>query len=89
MQNLRSFFAQKNVPFIFCSNEPAAMEETQDAIIASGDGFRYTFCKHRGTFVSLVINGVEQLESPMELTMFRAPIDNERKIKHLWTNHVT
>ena len=68
------------------SSEPAAIEETKDAIVASGDGFRYTFCMHRGTFVSLVIDGVEQLESPMALTLFRAPIDNERKIKHLWTN---
>ena len=81
---------QHPLPFIPAEKEmcdlPAAMEETEDAIIATGDGFRYTFCKHRGTFVSLVIQDVEQLESPMELTMFRAPIDNERKIKHLWTN---
>ncbi len=65
---------------------PAHMEENDRQIIATGEGFRYVFSKHDGTFVSLAVDGKEQLESPMELTLFRAPIDNERKIKHLWTN---
>jgi len=65
---------------------PLQLEETEKEIIARGDGFRYVFSKRRGSFTSIVINGTEQLSGPMELTLFRAPIDNERKIKHLWTN---
>ena len=81
---------QHPLPFIraekqLCT-EPAAMEETEKEIIATGEGFRYVFSRLDGTFVSLRIGGTEQLASPMALTLFRAPIDNERKIKHLWTN---
>ena len=65
---------------------PARIEEDARQIVASGEHFRYVFSKHDGTFVSLAVDGKEQLESPMALTLFRAPIDNERKIKHLWTN---
>ena len=81
---------QHPLPFIPAKKQlcdlPAVMEETEHTIIATGEHFRYTFHKRAGTFVSIVIDGVEQLESPMALTLFRAPIDNERKIKHLWTN---
>lgn len=81
---------QHPLPFVAAeatvNTAPAAMAEDEKNIVASGEGFRYVFSKQDGTFVSLVINGTEQLESPMALTLFRAPIDNERKIKHLWTN---
>ena len=75
---------------------PKVVPETTDApaklrregldIIAEGEGFRYTFSCHYGTFTSLVVNGREQLDSPMVLTAFRAPTDNDRNIRQLWTN---
>lgn len=55
----------------------AALEETEREIIASGETFKYTFSKIHGTFTSLIVNGEEQLASPMRLTTLRAPIDNE------------
>lgn len=61
-----------------------ALEEDNRYIVAKGDGFRYTFCKHTGAFVSLELDGKEQLASPMRLTAFRAPTDNDRRVKLRW-----
>ncbi len=58
--------------------------ETDTEIIYSGDGFEYVFSKKYGTIVSAVKNGVEVITEPLKLSVFRAPIDNERKKKHDW-----
>ena len=62
----------------------ARITETEDAFIASGDGFRYTVSKHYGQLTSILKNGVEQLTDRVRLTAMRAPIDNERRIKGIW-----
>ena len=49
-----------------------------------GENFSYGICKHTGKLVSIVKDGVEQLIAPVELTVFRAPIDNERFIVEKW-----
>ena len=67
------------------NSAPAAvLTEDEKNITVTGEGFVYTFSKHLGTFVSLKVNGQERLASPMELSAFRAPIDNERKVKVHW-----
>lgn len=58
--------------------------ETEHSFIAQGDNFRYTICKHTGKIVSIIKKGVEQLTSPVELTVMRAPTDNERKMYNKW-----
>ena len=63
---------------------PAILEETDREIIASGDGFRYRFSKHSGTFTSMELNGEEQLAAPLRLSTFRAPTDNDRRVKKFW-----
>lgn len=63
---------------------PAALTEDETAITAEGEGFRYTFCKHYGTFVSICRDGQELLAAPLRLSAFRAPTDNERKVKKQW-----
>ena len=67
------------------SDTPARMREEGLDIIAEGDGFRYIFSKHYGNFTSLIVNGKEQLTGKLHLTAFRAPTDNDRKIKEMWT----
>lgn len=62
----------------------AKLEETALEIIASGDRFRYTFSKHYGVFTDLEVDGKHLIDSPMRLTTFRAPIDNERIPKMKW-----
>jgi len=64
---------------------PAALREEGLNIIAEGENFRYTFSKHYGNFTSLIVNGREQLAGKMRLTAFRAPTDNDRKVKEMWT----
>ncbi len=62
----------------------ATLSEDEACIYAEGDGFRYTFSKHYGTFESLLVDGEEQLFRKMELTAHRAPTDNDRNIQFRW-----
>ncbi|MCI8590297.1 MAG: glycoside hydrolase family 2 [Clostridiales bacterium] len=55
-------------------------------IYADGEGFSYRFNKQEGTFESLSIGGEEQLNAPVRLTCFRAPIDNEKEMLPRWAN---
>ena len=64
--------------------QPADMREEGLDIIAEGDGFRYTFSRHYGCFTSMCINGKEQLAGKMHLSVFRAPLDNERRVRKHW-----
>ena len=69
------------------SAKPAASMTLRGTdILIEGKGFSYVFSKHYGTFTSLSVNGVEQLCDKMTLTAFRAPTDNDRKIKEYWAN---
>jgi len=75
-----------NVPTIAVGEckKLAVLEENDKQIVAKGENFEYTITKFYGTFTSIKVNGNELLDSPMLLTTFRAPIDNERKDKQLW-----
>ena len=64
--------------------EEAKVTETENSFVVIGDDFSYTICKHTGKLVSIVKDGVEQLIAPVELTVFRAPIDSERFIVEKW-----
>ena len=64
--------------------EPAVLKEEGDNIVAEGADFRYTFSRHYGKLVSIRRGGRELLAAPMGLSAFRAPIDNERKVKKYW-----
>ena len=66
----------------------AALEEKEHEIIISGDGFRYTFSKLYGNFTDLEVNGKHLIEDRMKLSIFRAPIDNERPFKNMWIRNV-
>lgn len=65
-------------------SQPAVLIEDETAITAKGEHFEYVFSKHYGTFVSIKIHGREILAAPMRLSAFRAPTDNERRIKRHW-----
>ena len=66
----------------------AKLEETPLEIIATGDNFRYTFSKHYGVLTDLEVNGKHLIDSPIHLTTFRAPTDNERTVKNKWIRNV-
>ena len=78
---------QHSLPYqqIEIAQTPAAkLTEADDSIIAEGANFRYAFSKHYGTFVSLLVNGREQLAGKPVLTAHRAPTDNDRNIQFRW-----
>lgn len=70
------------------SGDLAGYTEDKHTIVFEGEGFKYTFSKDIGTFVSLIKNGEEQIKAPLKISAIRALIDNERyfKGKWYWTN---
>ncbi len=67
---------------------PAAVPyEEGEFIRYRGENFEYKFSKLYGNFVSLVMNGEEQLAGKIALTAWRAPTDNERSVKLKWGNY--
>ena len=53
-------------------------------VYARGDGFEYSFSKQYGNFDSIVIDGKELLADVIRLTVWRAPVDNDRNIRKHW-----
>lgn len=60
----------------------AEIVQNGEIAVISGDGFRYEFNTHYGFIKS--INGLTT--SPMQLSVWRAPTDNDRYIKTAWYN---
>ncbi len=58
--------------------------ETDDEIIVSGNNFCYTYSKRRGIFDTLKRGEEQLLDRPMEYNIWRAPTDNDRKIRLKW-----
>ena len=58
--------------------------EDQSFIVFNGSDYEYRFSKGLGTFVSIIRNGKERITSPIRLTAWRAPTDNDRYIKQKW-----
>ena len=63
---------------------PVDLEETGDAVVLTGEKFRYVFNKHTGLFDSLVWQNRNYLEKPMGWNLYRAPTDNDQYIRHQW-----
>lgn len=60
------------------------VEETDLEIRVAGKDFTYRLTKRTGMFDSMVLGGKELLDKPMEINIWRAPTDNDRKIKLEW-----
>ncbi|MFA6948339.1 MAG: glycoside hydrolase family 2 TIM barrel-domain containing protein, partial [Eubacteriales bacterium] len=67
------------------SNTVNAVENGDTITISAGDT-EYVFDKHHGKLTNIRDNGMEMLVSPLELTAWRAPTDNDRNIRHEWQN---
>ena len=59
-------------------------KEDDRNIYASGNNFSYVFDKLYGNFKSMIVNGQEQLLDAIKLTVWRAPTDNDRRIRYDW-----
>ncbi len=65
-------------------SELSDYEEQEEFIRFYGDGYEYLFSKHYASFVSIKVDGEEQLAERMHLSAWRAMVDNDRRIWHRW-----
>ena len=67
-------------------NTPVCVEEKGSIRVTAGDK-EYTFAtlgEHRGLLISAKKDGLEILAAPIRPNVWRAPTDNDRKIKEKW-----
>lgn len=62
---------------------PLVVENDTSVRLIAGDTV-YTVNKENGLLVSINDNGKEMLDAPLMPTVWRAPTDNDREIKHKW-----
>ena len=60
------------------------VSETEKQLMISGSTFEYVYSKLYGVFDQLTVNGRDMLDRPMELNVWRAPVDNDMYIKTEW-----
>ena len=70
----------------FCRAGGAVLSVAEDdlTICVRGGDFAYTFSKLTGLWNSLISQGREVLDRPMEMNLWRAPTDNDRNIRLEW-----
>lgn len=71
-------------PIVNLSEGNVNIEECEKEIHITTNSTVYVFSKLYGTISSINKNGQELLASPLQLTVWRAPTDNDRKIKSKW-----
>ncbi len=58
--------------------------ENEISITLIGNGFEYVYSKRRGCFDSFIVNGIKVNRTQLEWNIWRAPTDNDRKIRVQW-----
>ena len=53
------------------------LQQDEQSVTVSGDGFRYRFDARTGALVSMQADGQELLREPLSLNVWRAPLSNE------------
>lgn len=64
--------------------ETVQVSETDRFLLIQTERFSYVYNKLSGLFEQLRVAGEERLDAPMEVNIWRAPVDNDRNIKHEW-----
>lgn len=62
--------------------DPVSIRELDNEYVIEGRNYSYQISKYTALPIHMIRQGVEQLMAPVELSVWRAPIDNERKIKN-------
>lgn len=63
-----------------------SVSETDRILQIQTNGCSYVYDKFSGLFRQISIGGADQLDAPMEWNIWRAPTDNDRRIKVDWIN---
>lgn len=66
------------------TTELTVEESDRFFVIRGGQQFTYVFNRLTGLFERLNVKGTEVMDRPMELNIWRAPTDNDRKLKLEW-----
>ena len=64
--------------------EKADFFEDNERIFVKTKDCEYVFNRHYGTIESIVKDGREILKSPVRLSVWRAPTDNDRRVEEKW-----
>lgn len=78
---------QNCVKMLECTDDSHAhieFLENDYFLILKGDCFQYTFNKKTGIFEKMQFDGMEILDHPMSVNIWRAPTDNDRTLKLKW-----
>ncbi len=65
-------------------SKAVSTKETDEFVFIFGEMFQYVFDKKTGLFTKLEYAGMNQIEKPMEVNIWRAPTDNDMYIKLEW-----
>ena len=60
------------------------ISETERYIIISGYNFRYMYNQTSACFDEIVVRNQSILKNPMQINIWRAPTDNDRKVRRQW-----
>ena len=63
---------------------PTAISELDNSFVVKTDTLEYEISKHTATPIAIFKDGENQLTEPIRLSVWRAPIDNDRNIKNKW-----
>ena len=66
------------------TEDSISVSETERYITVSASGFSYSYDKFKGSFNDMNYKCLSLLDKPMELNIWRAPTDNDRKLKLHW-----
>ncbi|BCJ94338.1 glycoside hydrolase family 42 [Anaerocolumna cellulosilytica] len=87
-ESSKPYVSAKDIAVANTVDKPFAvhMEENASKVILTGANYCYQFNKLRGNFDSMIINNHCILDKPLEYNIWRAPIDNDRRIRSAWEN---
>ncbi len=66
------------------NHQDICVAQTDAFVYVEGKQFKYVLDKRTGLFTKLEMGGVDQIEKPMEVNIWRAPTDNDMYIKKEW-----
>ena len=68
----------------YANSTAPEMDSFENEFVIKGENFRYVFNRNLGAFESLVHGNVSYLAAPVEYNIWRAPTDNDRRVRLEW-----
>ena len=77
--NVRLWYAEEKH-----TDAAPVVEETDRYLTITAESYTYVYNKLKGVFESMELGGAAVITKPMEINIWRAPTDNDKKIKLEW-----